>query len=704
MKKFKITKSRQTLWRHAISDLANVSDLQGSEKDSGDHQLDVEAKQIEFPRDIPVECDSVESADSVRSSDNDSDGYENSARAANELMHDERLDVDNEIGWRWLIDESESDSGSQSDGENELLTERNLTESLANWATTYGVQQSAVGSLLTILKPLFPSIPKDPRTLLKTSTQYSIKPIGGGKYCHIGLLKGISSLLGRYSHSFDCIELLQLQINVDGIPLFKSSNIALWPILCSVINIDSKNPFVVGLFCGKEKPKRAAEFLSDFVIEAVDLIENGLSLENRIFPVVIHCFVCDAPARAFIKGTKCHSGYASCEKCTVHGEYYAGKVIFPSTDAPLRTDESFKCMDDEDHHVMSCPLDPLDVGFVSKFGLDYLHLVCLGVMRRFLLYWKGPVGPIHVRLGRKGIVSLSARLLALVPYVPYEFARKPRVIDEILRWKATEFRQFVMYSGPFVLNGILAQDLYEHFMLLFVAMRILASPQLVQQVEHTSYADKLLTKFVKDTEILYGKEALVYNVHNLVHLAADVKQLGCLDKFSAFPFENKLGQLKKLVRKPQQPIKQIIKRLDEEQSFRTVVDYSHKELLKGEHNRGPLLAGCTGYTQYKRLETKQWTVSNTVGNNCVIIKGGIPVLVKNIVKTKDNVITLICVKFQVLSDAFSYPLASSKLSIFKVERECQSLFPVPLTDVIVKSVCWPVSPDYEKYVVLPLLH
>ena len=45
-----------------------------------------------------------------------------------------------------------------------------------------------------------------------------------------------------------------------------------------------------------------------------------------------------------------------------------------------------------------------------------------------------------------------------------------------------------------------------------------------------------------------------------------------------------------------------------------------------------------------------------------------------------------CVKFQVLSDAFSYPLASTKLSIFKVERECRSLFPVPLTDVIVKCV------------------
>ena len=100
-------------------------------------------------------------------------------------------------------------------------------------------------------------------------------------------------------------------------------------------------------------------------------------------------------------------------------------------------------------------------------------------------------------------------------------------------------------------------------MLAFIAVRILAC--------ETGRADKPSTKFVKDTEVLYGEEALAYNVYNLVHLAADVKHLGCLDKCSAFPFENELGQLKKLVRKSQQPMMQILKRLDEQQSFRTLL-------------------------------------------------------------------------------------------------------------------------------------
>ena len=112
-------------------------------------------------------------------------------------------------------------------------------------------------SLLTILKPMFPSIPKDPRTLLKTFTQHTIKTIGGGEYCRVGLMKGISSLLGRYPHTFDRIE---LQVNVDGSPLFKSSNTTLWSILCSIINVDAKNPFIVGLFCGKRSQRVPQNF------------------------------------------------------------------------------------------------------------------------------------------------------------------------------------------------------------------------------------------------------------------------------------------------------------------------------------------------------------------------------------------------------------------------------------------------------------
>lgn len=68
-----------------------------------------------------------------------------------------------------------------------------------------------------------------------------------------------------------------------------------------------------------------------------------------------------------------------------------GKMTFPKTDAELRTDTSFMNRTDEEHHKGVSPFVALNIGMVTHFPLDYMHLVCLGVTWRFLLLlMKGP--------------------------------------------------------------------------------------------------------------------------------------------------------------------------------------------------------------------------------------------------------------------------------------------------------------------------
>ena len=57
--------------------------------------------------------------------------------------------------------------------------------------------------------------------------------------------------------------------------------------------------------------------------------------------------------------------------------------------------------------------------------------------------------------------------------MPSEFARQPRQLSEMDRWKATEFRQFLLYTGPVALHGILHTDVYKHFLVLSVAVLLL---------------------------------------------------------------------------------------------------------------------------------------------------------------------------------------------------------------------------------------
>jgi hypothetical protein len=139
------------------------------------------------------------------------------------------------------------------------------------------------------------------------------------------------------------------------------------------------------------------------------------------------------------------------------------------------------------------------------------------------------------RLPASSVQLLSSRLVELAKFIPCEFARNPRSITEVDRRKATEFRQFLLYTGIVVLPRVLSDAVLKHFTLLFVGIMLLISPHFCQK--YAKYAQLLLVSFVEETISLYGEDFIVYNIHSLINLADDVKNYGSLDNFSAFPFE-----------------------------------------------------------------------------------------------------------------------------------------------------------------------
>jgi len=78
-----------------------------------------------------------------------------------------------------------------------------------------------------------------------------------------------------------------------------------------------------------------------------------------------------------------------------------------------------------------------------------------------------------------------------------------------------------------------------------------------------NFADCALQKFVIRSEHLYGLIFTSYNVHGLTHLTNDVRRLGPLDSFFAFPYENNMVMFKKFCRKPGLPLQQISNRIAE---------------------------------------------------------------------------------------------------------------------------------------------
>lgn len=74
-----------------------------------------------------------------------------------------------------------------------------------------------------------------------------------------------------------------------------------------------------------------------------------------------------------------------------------GRVIFPASNSLLRTDAACEEMLEADHHHGPSPLSEIGVGLVSQFPLDYMHLLCLGVVRKFLLQWIGKTSTLYDR-------------------------------------------------------------------------------------------------------------------------------------------------------------------------------------------------------------------------------------------------------------------------------------------------------------------
>lgn len=164
---------------------------------------------------------------------------------------------------------------------------------------------------------------------------------------------------------------------------------------------------------------------------------------------------------------KSHTGYFSCTICVAEGEH-AGSTYFPFSESNCaeRTHEGYVNKVQEEHHVGDSLSDLIRIpGFdmVKSFPLDYMHLVALGVMRKLIHFWLHK-GPKTVRLPSWKIKKITDNLMSLKSSITNDFVRRPRSIQEISMWKAYEFRQFLIYTGPLVLKNVVNEEVFNNFM------------------------------------------------------------------------------------------------------------------------------------------------------------------------------------------------------------------------------------------------
>ncbi len=363
---------------------------------------------------------------------------------------------------------------------------------------------------------------------------------------------------------------VSLTFNCDGIPVFESSNNSLWPIQLTVNelkpSIRNKNILLGALWFGKSKPAFFVYFLP-FIEEMKRLSSVGMywtakysrkQMLTKVF--VIQCS-CDSVARCMMQGINQFNGQFGCSWCMHEGTVLEkGKghvraytveqnVVYPLRRSDDLVQHAAMCVDQNVDHVNGvCIASPLillhDSGFdmVNSFTVDYMHAVLLGCVRQFCKLWFDT--SYHTKPWYIGtqMFLLDRKLLRVRP--PSEVRRLPRSLAVRKLWKATEWRNWLLYYSVPVLDGVLSNRYLHHWLLLVYCIYELLKENVSK--EQITECERKLQYFVCDVEKLYDPSHMSYNVHQLLHICDTVRRFGPLWCSSNFVFEDYNGKLLQL--------------------------------------------------------------------------------------------------------------------------------------------------------------
>ncbi|XP_067643094.1 uncharacterized protein [Eurosta solidaginis] len=285
------------------------------------------------------------------------------------------------------------------------------------------------------------NVPKSAETLLKNKSGILVKNMSPGFYCNIG----IKTQLNRIGETLNNYNNIIVDVNIDGLPLYRSFRVQVWPILLRLVNITNTAVFTTGIYLGKSKPSSVTQFLAEFTEEVAELRENGFDFNGRCIKFTIRAFVCDAPAKAFLCEILGHTGGHGCPKCTQVGHKINGVLTYSTEAGTLVSNEDFLERKYPDKHAPAfrnnlSPLENIGIDMVKQVPIDVMHLIDLGVMRKFIM--RIISNESNYKFRKEAKINISSKLLALRPYITKEFVRKPRSLVDIANWKATEFRMF----------------------------------------------------------------------------------------------------------------------------------------------------------------------------------------------------------------------------------------------------------------------
>lgn len=371
-----------------------------------------------------------------------------------------------------------------------------------------------------------------------------------------------------YSASDSSSLQLKIILAADAIPIFKAVDSSLHVL---VIFIDGMKkcgkdaiPILSTLYYGRGKPD-VDVFFSAFLTEYTSLSVNGFATNwHACTKLSIRCIVADAPCRAWILGMMQFNSHYGCHKCyaQLNGGKYKMLLSNELSKRTLEETENFRrCQGDNEEKKGVNKYTPLsllnDFDYIKYTLVEYIHCVILGVVKNLIknIYLESSWGVrVFTNSTRPALKYFEEKFQSIE--VPSSIKRF-RNFNELTNYKSSEYENLLYYYAYPLFKEKLKPEFMLHVVLLASAFSKLLR---VSDNTHTIDAarNEIDTFLMLIERLNYPDSIKRYNTHSLVHLPDDVKNVGNLNNYNAYGYENFLGYLKKLVKSPNNISQQII--------------------------------------------------------------------------------------------------------------------------------------------------
>ena len=568
-----------------------------------------------------------------------------------------------------------------------------LRQQLKDFAQKHNPKPEMFHDLLNIMKTNGLRIPRSPDSFF--DKKFEVIRLSFGSYLNIGIERGIKNY---YRPSFirkpialvtssDDLQalteppenlLLDVAIYIVKSKVCNGLTVPQCMIIFGRINCQVfDDPFVIGIYYGSfPTPTIGNEILKHFVTEMEGLQTREIVIGgNQSFQVKLNAIVCDPISNSLITCTSLPNSLHGCSKCNQKAnlEIDEGYTSFPTTMtlATLRSDDDFKYLLHNEHHTAQPLLTQLDLGLISQFVLDYKIIVCKGVMKHMMGLWIN--GRLDYRLNKDTQIKISRDLILMTGNCPREFVKKPRSLEEIMVWDASDWNEFLLYYSPIALKSRMPQRYYVHYLYLHLAMRILMSSETANSEANSFVLGQLLNTFIADFTTLYGNNRVDYNIHNLLHFEQIQQRLGPLRKLNGFVYEDQIDMVNSFL--------DMSDEVNLEDVGEKIVDNS---TLMVENKVNELINTSYPFVDTKgELIFKKFVISNREPDNHLIMRDSVvkvEAICNDIVSRE---IMIIGRRYEKIEIMFQAPLSNQKLLLVS---SLSPHYSFKLTDVVCKAV------------------